>query len=256
MGSSNDGVNTEADKGAEQSTAPNELEDTVSGQDGEETQMNEADIDREAMMNEYKSILKGIYDNHIFPDGQACDWDGRSDVTQNQFAVYDIDQDTQDELILAYTNSSMAGMIELIYDFDNDTKTANEEFREFPTLTYYDNGIIKADWSHNQGLAGDFWPYTLYQYDKKSDSYVDVGMVDAWDRSLSATDYNGDPFPAESDTDGDGIVYYIMQDGEYKLDHPIDGAEYEQWRDFYIGNAKEVNIPFVNLTEENIDNIQ
>jgi len=40
------------------------------------------------------------------------------------------------------------------------------------------------------------------------------------------------------------------------LDHPVDWIEYEQWRDSYMGNAKEVNVPFVNLTEENIDDIQ
>lgn len=215
-----------------------------------------ADVDREAMKRAYTSILEGIYYNHTFPDGQPCDSDDKDAIAQNQFSVFDIDRDGKEELILAYTNACMAGMVELIYDFDNNTKIANEEFREFPALIYYDNGIIEAKWSHNQGLAGDFWPYTLYQYDSESDRYVNVGMVDAWDRSLSETDYNGDPFPAEGDTDGDGIVYYIMQDGEYKLDHPVDWAEYEKWRDSYMGDAKEIQVPFVNLTEENIEGIQ
>ncbi|WP_077612485.1 hypothetical protein [Clostridium sp. Marseille-P2415] len=247
---------TEDDIEAEQSAASKESDDTESRQDAEASQMNGADFDREAMKNTYTSILEGIYYNHTFPDGQACDWEDNGDISQNRFSVFDIDQDGKEELILEYINGSMAGMVALIYDFDNNTKTANEEFREFPALTYYDNGVIQAEWSHNQGLAGDFWPYTLYQFDRESDSYVNVGMVDAWDRSLSETDYNGDPFPSESDTDGDGIVYYIMQDGEYELDHPVDWAEYKQWRDSYMGNAKEVKVPFVNLTEENIDDIQ
>ncbi|GAU78618.1 hypothetical protein F3D3_3252 [Fusibacter sp. 3D3] len=45
-------------------------------------------------------------------------------------------------------------------------------------------------------------------------------MLDAWDKSLSAFDYKGKSFPTESNVDGDGIVYYIMQNGEYKLDQP------------------------------------
>ncbi|GAU78835.1 hypothetical protein [Fusibacter sp. 3D3] len=210
----------------------------------------------ESMKNAYKSILEGIFSEHTFPGGEACDWTEDSDLSQNQFAVYDIDQDGQNELIIAYTNASLAGMVELIYDFEINTQTANEVFREFPTITYYDNGIVKAEWSHNQGLAGDFWPYTLYKYESESDQYANVGMVDAWDRSLSESNYEGNSFPSESDTDGDGIVYYIMQDGEYKLDQPIDYAEYEQWRDAYMNNAKEVTVPFVNLTQENIDNIE
>lgn len=251
----NEGMNEE-DIGAEQSTESDESEDTVTGQDDEALQTGEADIDREAMKNAYTSILEGIYYNQTFPDGQTCDWDDYGDTSQNKFSIYDIDQDNKVELILLYTTSSMAGMVELIYDFDNNTKIASEEFREFPALTYYDNGIIKAEWSHNQGMAGDFWPYTLYQYNCESDSYVNVGMVDAWDRSLSETNSNGDPFPEESDTDGDGIVYYIMQDGEYTLDQPVDWAEYEKWRDSYMGNGNEVSVPFENLTEENINGIQ
>lgn len=252
----NDGVNTGDAMEAEPSITPNVSDESASGQEGDAAQGNEAAIDREAMISAYQSVLTGIYQNHIFPDGQACDWTESTDMSQNQFAVYDIDQDGKDELIFIYSTASMAGMVELIYDFDNNTKTSQEEFREFPALTYYDNGIIQADWSHNQGLAGEFWPFTLYQYNSETDRYDSVAMLDAWDRSLSETDYNGNPFPAASDTDGDGIVYYIMKDGEYKLDTPVDGAEYELWRASYMNNAKEVDIALVSLTEENIDNIQ
>lgn len=239
-----EGTETKVSEGTEETTADQDSESA----DG-------AGFDQEAMKEAYQSILKGIYYDHTFPDGQACDWDDTQDMSQNQFAVYDIDQDGKDELILSYTTGSMAGMAELIYDFDNNTKTANEELREFPALTFYDNGIIQADWSHNQGLAGDFWPYTLYQYDSETDRYVNVAMVDAWDRSLSETNSDGTSFPAESDADGDGIVYYIMKDGVYALENPVDGAAYEQWRDSYTGTAQAVEVPFLNLTEENINHL-
>jgi hypothetical protein len=252
----NEGVNTGEAMEVEPTITPKVSDNTTSEQVGDAAQGNEAALDRDAMISAYQSVLIGIVDNHIFPDGQECDWTESTDMAQNQFAVYDIDQDGKDELILIYSTASMAGMVELIYDFDNDTTTSEEEFREFPALTYYDNGIIQADWSHNQGLAGDFWPFTLYQYNSETDGYDSVAMVDAWDRSLSETDYNGNPFPVESDTDADGIVYYIMKDGEYELDTPIDGAEYELWRNSYLNNAKEVDIPFVSLTNDNIDNIQ
>ena len=44
-----------------------------------------------------------------------------------------------------------------------------------------------------------------------------------------------------------------MKDGEYKLEHEIDGPEYEQWIDSYIGNGEKVDIPYEDMTEENIE---
>lgn len=122
-------------------------------------------------------------------------------------------------------------------------------------ITCYDNGIIKEDWSHNQGLAGDFWPYTLYQYDPETDQYISVGMVDAWGRTVSETNYSNEKFPSFCDADEDGVVYYIMQDGNYELKDPVDGPEYQKWIDSNIGSANKLEIPFSNMTEENIDKI-
>lgn len=208
-----------------------------------------------AVYSVYRSALEGVYYDHVFPDGQPCDWDGSMDISENLFAIYDVDQDGREELILSYRAAIMAGMEEIIYDFDKAAQTVVEEFREFPNLTYYDNGVIQAGWSHNQGRAGEFWPYTLYRYDAALDRYVNIGMVDAWDRTVSE-EFMGEPFPTQVDADGDGIVYYIMIEGEYRLDDPVDGAEYMKWRDSYTGNALEIQIPFVNLAEENIAAIQ
>lgn len=150
----------------------------------------------------------------------------------------------------------MAGMVEKIYDFDRNTNAVTEEFEEFPNLTFYDNGIIEAGLSHNQGLAGDFWPYSLYKYDNESDTYRFMGTVDAWDKSVAETGYDEKPFPKEIDKNGNGIVYYITSNGTTNITNPIDKEKYDQWHDSYIGNAKKVNLPFMKLTKENIDSIK
>lgn len=200
-------------------------------------------------------ILENIYTNHIFPDGKDYGYDDFSDISSNTFAVYDIDGDGKEELLINYTTTSMAGMVAAIYDYDSESDTVTEEFLEFPALKFYDNGIIEAEMSHNQGLAGDFWPYRLYQYSRDTDTYIQVGIVDAWDKSLSETDFEGNPFPAEIDSDGDGIVYYIMTDGTYELNTPLDEEEYNQWRDSYVGESAPVEVPFKNLTRDNIKEI-
>lgn len=226
-------------------------EDTIIGKKSEDSQ-----TDRNSMIETYISILEDVYFNHSFPDGYDYGFDDYYDVSENQFAVYDIDQDGRDELIIEYTTTAMAGMIEKIYDINSSTNTASEEFSEFPNLTYYDNGVIEAGWSHNQGLAGDFWPYTLYQYDQESDTYMEIGMVDAWDKSMSETDSDGQVFPNDIDKNGDGIVYYIMLDGKYELDKPVDLEEYNQWYNSYVGGAEKIDIPFMKLNEENINSIK
>jgi len=209
--------------------------------------------DGEAIETAYYSILRGICNDHVYPDGTDCGYFEASDPSANQYAIYDIDGDGADELIVVYTSTiSMAGMVEKIYRYDTETGETTEVLSEFPLLTFYDNGIIQADRSHNQGPAGDsLWPYTLWQYDAGTDGYTAVGMADAWDESMTG-EYDGKPFPAEADQDGDGVVYYIMEYGNYDLSAPVDKAQYEQWRDSYLGGAAKVTLPFEDLTAENV----
>ena len=77
-----------------------------------------------------------------------------------------------------------------------------EELSQFPMLTFYDNATIGAGISHNQGYAGEFWPYMFYTYDAANDSYRAEYFVDAWDKSLSDVNYNGEAFPDDADKDG------------------------------------------------------
>lgn len=246
--STEEGTEESAEESAEENTEEGEPESGMTGEGGEN-----GNPDEEARKAAYISILENLYTNHIFPNDK--DYGFMGDISENKFAVYDVDSDGKDELLIAYTSTSTAGMIGIIYDYDSESGAVREEFSEFPALQCYNNGVIEASWSHNQGLAGEFWPYTLYQYNQEADTYVKVGMADAWDKSLSEVNFEGEPFPEETDADGDGIVYYIMTE-EYKLDTPVDGEEYNKWRNSYVGEAKQIEIPFINLTEENINEIK
>lgn len=205
----------------------------------------------DARREEYRNALESIYNYQVFPYGRDMGYDGY-DLSVNQFAVYDVDSDGEDELLILYITTSTAGNVGIVYDFDSQSNKVREQLLEFPALRFYDNGIVEADMSHNHGLAGEaLWPYTMYQYDKQSDSYRVVASVDAWDKAFHDTDYDGKPFPEEADTDGDGIVYYITPEGGSKA-KPVDQAEYNKWKDSYTGGAKQLEIPFKSLTEENI----
>lgn len=211
--------------------------------------------DLDDMYHAYKEALENLIQNHVLPDGTDAA-EQSDDMSQNKFALYDVDNDGKEELLLMYTNTYMAGETGYVFGYDETTKKLQTELSEFPMLTFYDNGVIKAGWSHNQGLAGDnFWPYSLYQYAPDSDSYKLVGMVDAWDKNFSETNDQKNPFPSDIDKSGTGVVYYIMKDGQYDTSHPVDASEYKQWLDTYIGGASEIQIPYMDLTAENIAQI-
>ncbi|MGN1313589.1 MAG: hypothetical protein ACI4VG_01085 [Lachnospiraceae bacterium] len=207
-----------------------------------------------AMKACYASILKEIYETQTFPDGTNPGYDGYGEISENTYAVYDIDADGKDELLINYTTTYMAGMMISIYGYDYATNEVAEEFVEFPAVTFYSNGIIMASMSHNHGRAAtsDFWPYSLYQYEEKTDSYVSVATVDAWDKK-QMEEAEGVAFPEEADLDGDGLLYYVMTDWEYE--NPMDGKEYEEWLDSQLKDAELLNVPFLNLTPENISSL-
>jgi uncharacterized protein YheU (UPF0270 family) len=202
----------------------------------------------------YYTALENLIQNHILPDGTDLGEEGR-DMAENKFALYDVDNDGKEELLLMYTNTIVAGQKGYVFAYDGDTKQLHTELCEFPILTFYDNGIIKAGWSHNQGRGGEFWPYDLYQYAPDSDSYAMVGMVDAWDKRTTETGNQKNPFPVDIDKSGTGFVYYIIEDGhvrDYDKDTPVDASVYNEWINGYIGNASEIQIQYRDLTEENI----
>lgn len=211
------------------------------------------EISEEAQQLAFGKALWDIYQRGILPDGEALDYISMEAASANRFALADVDGDERDELLLCWTTASMAGMREYVLGYDGEAVYV--ELSAFPGLRYYDNGIVEADWSHNQGLAGEFWPYSVYCYEAESDTYRLAGSVDAWNKELREINYDDEPFPAKIDADGDGIVYYLIPadwEGRYSEALLVDGEDYEMWQDSYLEDAGEIGVMFRELTEENI----
>ena len=175
---------------------------------------------------------------------------GNQCSTVYRYTITDIDGDGFEELLLMQDTGVMASMDYLILDGRDGQLRA--ELEAFPSLTFYENGYVRADASHNQGLAGDFWPYTLYRYDAESDSYQKVAMVDAWDGSIHAQDYAGNPFPKDADVSGAGIVYYVAENGETYGESgtpdvaPMDQADFQKWEASWQGSGAVVDFSLEN----------
>ncbi len=204
----------------------------------------------------FGKILWDAYLYGILPDGKTLEQTNNQFGIQgeeNSFAICDVDNDGQDELLLYWTDASMAGTVGYIFGY-RDHMVYNE-LSGYPSMRFYDNGTVEIKWSHNQGLGinFDFWPYNVYSYDAEKDSYSEFAKVDAWNKNVSNTK-NGVPFPDNIDVDGNGIVYYILAPDSWDYGNAkiLDDSEYQNWRQSYLGNSKPVNVTFKTLTADNI----
>ena len=156
----------------------------------------------------YADILSGLYWAGELPDMQVEKADDFYETVQNNsFAVTDIDNDGREELLIVYSTASMAGMFEVIYDYEPASDQLKQQLCVWPAVSFYDNGMVKAEASHNHSY-GELWPYAFYQYQKDSDTYEMIAYVDAWNKEI-ADSYMEQPFPDDLDVDGDGTIYRI-----------------------------------------------
>jgi len=169
---------------------------------------------------------------------ERCLSDSSEDISQNRFAVYDINGDGQDELITELTTVGGTEKITEIYNADGSSDVG---FRPVPR--FYDNGIVWVPISHNQGPACAIWPFSLYDLA----SHREIGGAWAWDREVEG-------FPAEADLDGDGMVYYIGDD-TLEVDNPVDNDVYEAWWDSYMGGARILPVYYFHLSEDILNSL-
>lgn len=185
----------------------------------------------EAGKSAYRSVLEDIYYNQQFPNSLELDYDG-SDLSRNRFAVLDVDGDGRSELLISYITASTDGQAFLVYDFVEALDAVHEEFMSFPTVTFYDNGVARADWSDHPGTLenSDFQPFTLYLYNKDENVY-----------GLLGTAFQKD----------DPDVYYQNLVGD-EDETEVDETVLKDWLDTTIGDAAVVDVPMMKLTPENI----
>ena len=200
----------------------------------------------------FGEILWNAYLKGELPDGSKLDWTSSKGAAENHFAVTDIDGDGKEELLLSWTNASMAGHRFVIYGCWQGA--VYTQFSGFPSLRFYDNAAIEEDWSHNQGWSGRFWPHYAYRYNPQSNLYEQVGFVEGWDKRVVS-----EGFPDDIDADGDGLVYDVRPadadwtiGSRYEPERMMDGPAYEEWRQSYLNGSQEVEIGLIPLTEENI----
>lgn len=194
-----------------------------------------SDIDRDAMKEAYLNAVATFNDKHILPDGTDVSDDLQpldEDFSGNKFAVYDVDGDGVEELVISFTTTYSATMQECAYGYDDSTGELYEEYSVYPYTQYFSFGFLKEMDSHNQGVSGTFWPYTLHKYNPDEKKYEAIAYIEAWDGNSYPEDMSGNKFPSEYDKDGDGMLYYITQCSEpYDQinEEPYDYMDLSDW---------------------------
>lgn len=220
----------------------------------------QADRSEGKLPQPYSSYLEGlrqILAEHVDPLGREYSVDPDLDFSGNRFAILDVDQDGSPELVFNYNTSSMGGMCEVVYGYDEENGTWKEEMEEWVHNTYYSNGFVKVSDSHNHGKDPEekgIWPYTLYQYDEVTDCYQLRYDVGSWDKQANPED-----FPAGRDVDGDGVVYCILEDGQSMEDKDariVDKDEYEKWAEDTLPEWCQLTISYHRMTEESVESIE
>ena len=205
------------------------------------------------MKRKYKEAMYKFCYSHIFPNGEEAEYDSFfGDMSENNFAVYDVDSDGIKELIIKYETASMAGKAEQVYGYDLSTGELYEEFSAFVSNTYFSHGIVKREISHNNGysLRDDFWPYFLYQYNAETGKYEEIADVDAWEKEIHPNIEGKGNYPDNIDTENYGLVFLIRENGEEKI---LSKSQYDEWCCSWFEDAEEYTIPYVSISPENID---
>lgn len=193
----------------------------------------------------YAATLRNLLYSRILPDGTHKDLP-LSD--SSKFSVYDVDGDGREELVLCYDSGFMAGMWGYVIGYDEGSGEIYIQMEGEFDLVFLKNGNLKELDSHNQ-TNGEMWPYYLYRYLPESDSYELAGHAYAEDKAISEERY-----PKEADVSGTGTVYYVSSDGWGTV--PIDEADYLAWLAANQGDSGELEIPYLAITEENIQGIE
>ncbi len=204
------------------------------------------------MRNYYAGIIRRAYYNvagsyPTLEDMEQLDQDNMED----KFAICDIDFDGKEELIMSVMSVGGARMGESIHDYNVDTNEVVLQFSEYPLTTHFDNGMIKAQWSHNQGLGPDFSPYNLYSYDADGDVYEKIASIETWEKKYYPQNpWEGIAFPDELDIDGDGVLYCIQTAENEWSNEWCDKVAYDEWYTSCLGTAKEMELPWQSLYSE------
>ena len=190
----------------------------------------------------YAAFLQQVHDN---PSEYVEDSMG---IEEDQFAIADIDQDGKEELVIRFTNTHYGlNMYTGIWEL-NDAGTVEPQQNVNESCDFYRNGMMVEYASHNHTYGFTVWPSEIYQFDAATGQYQPFASISSADAEM---DTEGIQYSAEKDTDGDGILYFFVMEGQAEI--PLTEVEYRNYCDQYIPESEKIELDWKNLSQANID---
>lgn len=204
----------------------------------------------------YAALLRDLLNSGVLPDGTPVEEDPDYDT----FAVWDVDGDDREELVLLHISGITAGMTGYVIDFDEGYTGGGApiyiQMSDYPMFTFYSGGYMTAGASHNQGWAGEvLWPYSLYRH-TEGDSYTCIATVDAWDADRWPDAYGEGSEAAQVHQRNGGAVYFVSYTYASELPDDrrslvLDRDGYDAWlEELALGEA--VAFDYLPLTQANV----
>jgi len=248
-----------------ETSATTSSEETTSITTTESTTESMPETTNKALLYEkYKEALTKLRKDLIWPvkgDNQEeiiMDVMEYTKVSNNRFAITDVDCDGTDELIIEWTSTAglaqFTGVIE--YDVNTGEWKSEGRFTAFNTK-FYDNGVLINPHYRNMDYGEVTWPYSIHMYDHENDKYSldPVGDVVCFDREYLK--YREEYIPskkAKRMIKKDGVVYLISYPG-YDPQKYYSKNEYNAFWQKLVGNAKQIKVKYYALTKKNINKI-
>ena len=207
----------------------------------------------------YKKALMKLLKKRIWPGTKRKEEFFGEKMSENQFAIVDIDLDGVDELIVNWNIYMGMTYISEVFEYDVKTNKWKSEgnFHPFGTV-FYDNGVVLVPDAHNMGWGVTIYPYSISIYNPKKDKYkAEVGHASCWDKSIfdAMKDSEGMPkWPAKYDKDNVGVVYFIDYKG-YDSKKKYSQSDYDKFLKKLVGDANVIPVKFKALTKKNINKI-
>ena len=88
----------------------------------------------------FQKVLQTIHDELYWPelpDVGEIDLGEPGTIEDEEFAVFDVDGDGQEELLVSVSNTYTAGMYEIIYGYDAQTDGVQVEAQNYWAVTHY-----------------------------------------------------------------------------------------------------------------------
>ena len=183
--------------------------------------------------NYYAGILERLYFYDTLPD-DGDDIETKMADDYETYAVYDIDGDGIEELMLYVNRPGTGSSWSIIYEYNVDTDSLKQELYAYMDNQFYSNGRIVGmdDFSHG---------VMVYVYNPENDDYSDSYLTimrgtTYWDMGSNNEDHSG----------YDYRVYHSNTEEETYMTE----EEYNQWLADQTAGATEIEIPWKKIVDE------